>query len=323
MGNDINNKKTIKKILIIGSRGMLGQELVGVFSGDKDFEIISWDREEVDITDKNNLFEKIKKLKPEIIINSAAYNAVDKCEEDDKEFELAKKINGEAPGYLAEISKEIGAILVHYSTDYVFGKEMPPIPEPKGCTGSCGSCGLHEDFAPEIGFDENAKPAPVSRYGETKLMGEKLVQEKGEKYYLVRTSKIFGKPALSEGAKKSFFDVMLAVGKKAVAEGGEVKAVDEETSCFTYAPDLARKTKEIIEAKKEFGIYHIVNSDPCTWYEAVLELYKQTGIAPKVVPVSADEFPRPAMRPFFSVLINTKLNPLRSYKEALREYLKV
>jgi dTDP-4-dehydrorhamnose reductase len=307
----------MKKVLIIGSRGMLGQELVNVFSEDKDFEMIGWDREEIDITDKNNLFEKIKKIKPEIIINSAAYNAVDKCEEDEKEFELAKKINGEAPGYLAEISKEIGATLVHYSTDYVFGKEMPPIPEPKGCTGSCGSCGLHENFAPEIGFDENAEMAPINKYGETKLMGEKSVQEKGEKYYLVRTSKIFGKPGATEGAKKSFFDVMLEVGKK----NKEVKVVDEETSCFTYAPDLAKKTKEIIEAKKEFGIYHVVNSDPCTWYEAVLELYKIKKIKTEVIPVSGDEFPRPAMRPFFSVLLNTKLNPLRSWKEALGEYL--
>lgn len=307
----------MRKVLIIGSRGMLGQELVNVFSDDKDFEIIGWDREEIDITDKNNLFEKIKKLKPEIIINSAAYNAVDKCEEDEKEFELAKNINGEAPGYLAEISKEIGATLVHYSTDYVFGKEMPPIPEPTGCTGSCGSCGLHENFVPEIGFDEDANPAPVSRYGETKLMGEKEVEKVGGKFYIIRTSKIFGKPGATEGSKKSFFDVMLEVGKK----NESVKAIDEETSCFTYAPDLARKTKEIIEAKKEFGIYHIVNSDPCTWYEAVLELYKQAGITPKVVPVSADEFPRPAMRPFFSVLLNTKLNPLRNWKNALKEYL--
>ncbi len=311
----------MKKILIIGAKGMLGQELVNVFGGDKECEVVAWDREDIDIAEKEKLKNKIRELKPAVIINAAAYNAVDKCEQDEKEYKIAEIINGKAPGYLAEISKEIGAIFVHYSTDYVFGKEMPPIPEPKGCTGSCGSCGLHENFVLEIGFDENAMPAPVSRYGETKLMGEKSVQEKGEKYYLIRTSKIFGKPALTEGAKKSFFDVMLAVGKKAMAESGEVKAVDEETSCFTYALDLARKTKEIVEAKKEFGIYHIVNSDPCTWYEAVLELYEIAKIKIEVIPVGGDEFPRPAQRPFFSVLLNTKLNPLRSYKEALREYL--
>ncbi|HBO16516.1 MAG: dTDP-4-dehydrorhamnose reductase [Candidatus Moranbacteria bacterium GW2011_GWE2_35_2-] len=311
----------MKKILIIGSKGMLGQELVNVFGNDEDCKVVAWDREDIDIADSAQIRVKVGEIKPDVIINAAAYNAVDKCEEDKKEYEIAEIINGKSPGYLAEISKEIGAVFVHYSTDYVFGKEMPPIPEPAGCTGSCASCGLHNDYIPEIGFDEQAKPAPVSKYGETKLMGEKSVQEKGEKYYIIRTSKIFGKPGVTEGAKKSFFDVMLAVGKKAEAGGGEVKAVDEETSCFTYAPDLARKTREIIEAKKEFGIYHVVNSDPCTWYEAVLELYGQAGIKAKVVPVSGDEFPRPAMRPFFSVLLNTKLNSLRNWKNALEEYL--
>ncbi|MCK9379335.1 MAG: NAD(P)-dependent oxidoreductase [Candidatus Moranbacteria bacterium] len=308
----------MKKILIIGSNGMLGQELVDVFGDDEDCNVVAWNRENIDITDSTQIEMKLKEVKPNVIINATAYNAVDKCEEDEKEYETAKNINGKAPGYLAQIAKEMGAIFVHYSSDYVFGKEMPPIPEPTGCTGSCASCGLHNDYIPEIGFDEEVEPSPVNKYGKTKLMGEKSVQKKGEKYYIIRTSKIFGKPGATESAKKSFFDVMLEVGKK----NKEVKVVDEETSCFTYAPDLARKTKEIVEAKKEFGIYHVVNSDPCTWYEAVLELYKIKKIKTEVIPVSGDEFPRPAMRPFFSVLLNTKLNPLRSWKEALGEYLK-
>ncbi len=312
----------MQKVLVIGSKGILGQELVQIFSEDKNFKVISWDRDEVDITNKKELQEKITELKPKLILNAVAYNAVDKCEEDEKEFELAKKVNGLAPGYLAEIAKKIGAIFVHYSTDYVFGKEMPKIPEPKGCTGSCGSCGLHENFEPEIGFDEEASPAPVNKYGESKLLGEQEVQKKGEKYYIIRLSKLFGKPAQSKDAKKSFFDVMLEVGKKNNPPAGGVKAVDEETSCFTYAPDLAQKTKEIIEAEKEFGIYHITNSDPCTWFEAVEELYVQAGLKTKIIPVSGDEFPRPAERPYFSVLLNAKLNPLRSYKEAMNEYLK-
>jgi len=196
----------MKKILIIGSKGMLGQELVNVFGNDEDCKVVAWDREDIDIADSAQIRVKVGEIKPDVIINAAAYNAVDKCEEDKKEYEIAEIINGKSPGYLAEISKEIGAVFVHYSTDYVFGKEMPPIPEPAGCTGSCASCGLHNDYIPEIGFDEQAKPAPVSKYGETKLMGEKSVQEKGEKYYIIRTSKIFGKPGVTEGAKKSFFE---------------------------------------------------------------------------------------------------------------------
>lgn len=300
---------------------MLGQELLSVF-GD-DYEVVTWDREELDITDEKSVREKIEKLKPEIILNAAAYNAVDKCEQDEAEFELAKKINGQAPGYLAKVAKEIGATLVHYSTDYVFGGEMPNIPEPEGCTGSCGSCGLHAGFEPEIGYGEDDKPSPVNRYGDSKLMGEEEVKKYGEKFYIIRLSKLFGKPSVSAGAKKSFFQVMLEVGKKALAQGTVVKAVDEETSCFTYAPDLAKKTKEIIESKKDFGIYHVVNGESCTWYDAVEELYLQAGLEGiKVEPVDGGEFPRPAKRPYFSVLLNKKLNPLRSYKDALYEYLK-
>jgi dTDP-4-dehydrorhamnose reductase len=327
-------KNIFNKILIIGSKGMLGQELVKVFSNDKNNEVIAWDKEDLDITNEKEVKEKISELKPQIIINAAAYNAVDKAEEP-KEFEIAKKINGEAPGYLAKTAKKIDAVLVHYSTDYVFDGE-PEIPEPQGCHHNCGSCGLHEGFEPKIGFDETAKPNPINNYGKSKLLGEQAVQSNSEKYYIIRLSKLFGKPAEALGAKKSFFDVMLEAGKKnkgvhpvksplkrgaTKSQFDGVKVIDEETSCFTYAPDLAVKTREIITAEKPFGIYHVVNSDPCTWYEAVLELYQQAKIKAEVIPIMASDFPRPAKRPYYSVLLNTKLNPLRSYKEALREYL--
>lgn len=311
----------MQKILIIGAKGMLGQELVDIFEKDKDYKVTAWDVANIDITDEAQVKEKISRLAPEIILNAAAYNAVDLCEKNKAEFEKAKELNGKAPGYLAKIAKKIDAVLVHYSSDYVFNG-MPEIMEPAGCGGSCGSCSLHEGFVPEIGFDENAIPDPIQKYGKTKLMGEIAVQRNGEKYYIIRTQKIFGKPAKAKGAKKSFFDVMLEAGKNPPAGGKEVKVIDEETACFTYAPDLAKKTKEIIEANKPFGIYHVANSGPCTWYEAVIELYKMAKVKTKVIPVGSEEFKRPAVRPYVSTLINTKLNPMRSYKLALREYLK-
>lgn len=307
----------MNKVLIIGAKGMLGQELVSIFKNDTDYKVTAWDFDKLDITDEAQVKEKITKLAPNIILNAAAYNAVDACEKDKTEFAKAKNLNGKAPGYLAKIAKKLDSTLVHFSSDYVFSG-MPDFPEPSGCSGSCGSCSLHEGFAPEIGFDENAICEPVQKYGKTKLMGEEAVQKNGEKYYIIRLSKLFGKPAKSKTAKRSFFDVMLEAGKK----NKEVKVIDEETSLFTYAPDLAKKTKEIIEANKQFGIYHVANSGACTWHEAAVELYKMAKIKTKVIPISADEFPRPAQRPYVSTLINTKLNPMRSYKLALREYLK-
>jgi len=312
------------KVLVIGSKGMLGQELVSLFKKDNGYEVFGWDREDIDIIKSAETAKKINKIKPNIIINATGYNAVDKAEEK-KEYELAKKINGIAPGNLAKIAKKLNAVFVHYSTDYVFDGQ-PEIPEPAGCTHSCSSCGLHESFTPQIGFDENAKPNPISNYGKSKLLGEKEVKKNSKKRYIIRLSKLFGKPAKSKEAKRSFFDIMLEAGKKRLPDGRRVKSVrviDEETSCFTYAPDLAKKTKEIIESEKPYGIYHAVNSEPCTWYEAVVELYKQAKIKTKVIPVSGDEFPRPAKRPHYSVLLNTKLNPMRSYKDALKEYLKL
>jgi dTDP-4-dehydrorhamnose reductase len=304
----------MKKLLTIGAKGMLGQELVSIFKKDKDYKVTAWDKKEIDITNQKQVREKIGELKPDIIINAAAYNNVDGCEKNKRELEKAKNLNGKAPGYLAKAAKKIGAVLVHYSTDYVFSG-MPEITEPSGCAGSCGSCRLHERFVPQLGFDEDATAEPIQKYGKTKLMGEQAVRKNGKKYYIIRTSKLFGKSA---SGKESFFGKMLKIAKNKK----EIKVVDEETSCFTYAPDLAKKTKEIIESKQPAGIYHVTNAGACTWYEAVVELYKLAKIKTKVIPVGSEEFPRPAKRPYYSALINTKLNPLRNYKSALKEYLK-
>ena len=275
----------------------MGGQLVKVFKADKKYEVIAWDREEIDITDKELVFKKIKELKPDIIINAAAYNAVDKCEEDEKEFELAKKINAEAVGYLVEACLETGAVLVQYSSDYVFAGDK------------------------KEGYKEDDEAKPVNKYGETKLAGEEEVIKKsgqGLKYYLIRTSKLFGPKAESEGAKPSFFDLMLEQAKKKK----ELDVVNEEVSGFTYTPDLARATKKLLESDKGYGVYHITNVGRATWYEAAVELFKIVGKKIKINPVTAAKFPRPAKRPAYSVLVNTKFEMQRDWKDALREYLK-
>jgi len=283
------------KILILGAKGNLGQQLVKVFTAGND--IIAWDRGEIDISDRELILKKIGDVKPELIINAAAYNAVDKCEDNDEEYELAKKVNIDGPKFLAEACLKIGATLIHYSTDYVF------------------------DGSNKDGYIETDEPKPINRYGKTKFHGETRILElsgSGLKWYLIRTSKLFGPKAESELAKSSFFDVMLEQAKSKPS----LEVVDEEVSCFTYTPDLAEATRELVDKNSGYGIYHLVNSGSCTWYSAAVELFKLASVEIEVKPITSEKLARPAKRPKFSVLLNTKFSPMRDYREALREYLK-
>ncbi len=313
----------MKKVIILGSKGMLGQELVRVFGSDDGYEVIAWDRDDADVRDKVELSEKIMDIMPDVIFNAVAYNAVDACEEDDEEYQKAKVLNGIFPGELASISKNIGATVVHYSTDYVFDGKRPVY---KGTSKNPSCCGQRCDGCMYMGADdtldyyayhENDEAHPVSRYGRSKLMGEENVERVGGDYYIIRLSKLFGLPAESAEGKKSFFDVMLELGKK----NDSVQAVDGETSKFTYAPDLAEKSKEIVEKNMDSGIYHVANEGAVTWYDGVVELYKIVGLDTKIEPVTPETFPRPAARPDSSVLKVTKIEPLRHYSEALEEYI--
>jgi dTDP-4-dehydrorhamnose reductase len=129
---------------------------------------------------------------------------------------------------------------------------------------------------------------------------------------------LFGPKGESGAAKQSFFDLML---KAAQGKAG-LEIVNEEVSCFTYTPDLAMATKKLVESDKGFGIYHLINPGPATWYQAAVELFRLAGVTARVAPVKADKFPRPAKRPKFSTLLNTKFEALRPWKDALAEYLK-
>jgi dTDP-4-dehydrorhamnose reductase len=273
---------------------MLGQDLVKVFENDMNWEVFGYDRESVDITSEESLRKIIDQDKPNAVINASAYNAVDRCETDEIEYELAKKINGYGPGILAKIGKEKNIPIIHYSTDYVFD-------------GDKGE------------YNENEKPNPISNYGRSKLLGEEEVAKNTDSYYLIRSSKLFGSPGSSAMAKRSFFDSMIELSK----DNSVLKIVDEEKSCFTYTPDLALETKKIIEEKIPYGIYHVINEGACTWFEAADFLFKLAKIDIETVPVPSSEFPRPAKRPKSSVLINSKLKPLRNYQDALVDYMKI
>lgn len=292
------------KLLILGAKGMLGQALVKEFNN-ADYEAVGWDKVELDITDRERVLEKIGALKPEVIINAAAYNNVDRAEAEDKE--LAFKINAKAVEYLAEAGARADALLVHYSTDYVFRGDQ------------------------EDGYAEDAAPDPQSVYAKSKFKGEKAVLCHPERhacrqvgseesiFYLIRTSRLFGPVGAGEGAKRSFVETMIDMVKNKGQT--ELNLIDEEVSSPTYVVDLARVTRELIESGKPSGIYHRTNDGACTWYGWAKKIFEIAGLPVKLNPVPASNFPRPAPRPKFSALLTTKLPPLRPWGESLKEFL--
>lgn len=275
------------KIIILGAKGMLGQEIRRVFLGT---EILVWDFDELDITNEYKVQERITQEKPNIVINCAAYNNVDKAE---KERGMAVTLNGYAPGFIAKACKEAGAIFVHYSTDYVFDGEK------RG------------------GYKEADVPKPISAYGASKLLGEIETKKNIDKYYIIRLSRLFGRTGMGIDVKNSFVDKMIELSKIK----DKLEVINEELSSPTYAPDLAKRTKYILENNLPFGVYHGTNDGACTWYEFAREIFKQIKKDIELVPISSDKFLRLAKRPEYSVLLNTKLLPMRSWKEALSDYL--
>lgn len=283
------------KFLVLGAKGMLGQELMKVFSADGQI-LFGLDRKELDIIDEKILTEKINEIQPDVVLNAVANNAVDEIEKTEENFALAKKINGEAVGNLAKICKEKGILLVHYSSDYVFGGEN------------------------KNGYAEDARLSPVDKYGESKALGEKLLQENTDKYYLIRLSRLFGKPAASAGAKISFVDRMIQLFNE--KHQTHFDLVDDEISSPTYAPDLALFTKKLIDSKKSYGIYHGANAGACNWFDFAKKVFELKNMKVDLAPVPGSKFNRPAKRPMFSELLNTKMPTQRSWEEALAEYLR-
>ena len=274
----------MKKILIIGAKGMLGTELVEIFQQDQNYEVVTADLPEIDITIPRSIEQNLTKFKPDIVINAAAFTDVDGCEE---QIELCHRVNGEALEYLAKECVKIGAVLVHYSTDYVFDGEQ------------------------EEGYQEDARVDPQSQYGKSKLLGEQNLRKYGEKYYIIRSAWLFGKNG------KNFVETMLELAKTK----DHLEVVNDQFGKPTYAKDLAKRTKELLETENDYGIYHLTNEGITSWYDFTREIFKIAGITIPVKPVTTDKFPRPAKRPHYSALINTKLPKSRPWSEALEEYL--
>lgn len=276
------------KILITGSNGMLGHDLIDVLENDN--ELILTTSKSLDITDKEKTISFIKENNPDIVINSAAYTDVDGCEEN---VDLAFNVNGEGVRNLALGCKEANCPLVHVSTDYVFnGKNDRP-------------------------WVEDDEIGPISIYGKSKLDGEIAIQEILDKFFIVRTAWLYG---VNGG---NFPKTMLELAKN----HPEITVVYDEVGSPTYTLDLAKAIGELIKTDF-YGIYHLTNSDSCSWCEFARYIFEVAEVDVKVIPVTASEFARPAPRPSYSVLENKKwiengFNPLRSYKEAIVDYIEL
>lgn len=271
------------KILLLGKTGLLGSVLFRVFS-DKN-ELFSPSRKQCDVTNINSIRSAIEESRPNIIINATGYTNVDKAEE---EYLEAEFVNSFGIENLVKTLQEKEIPLVHFSTDYVF------------------------DGAKKEGYAEQDAPNPLSAYGRSKAKGEARIINNLTKYYLIRTSWLFGENG------KNFADAMLKLAKT----NDEISVVDDQIGCPTYSLDLARAVKELVENKSPFGIYHLVNDGRCSWFEFAQEIFFQLGLAVKVLPITSEQLKRPAKRPKYSVLLNTKCAKLRPWQQALADYLK-
>lgn len=276
------------KILITGANGMLAKAVRERF---KEEELLLTDVEELDITDLEKVEEFVSNYSPDVIINCAAYTAVDKAEE---QLALARKINCDGPRNLAIAANKNHSVLIHVSTDYVFGGDLS---------------------LDEIYQEEDSK-APVTAYGITKLEGEEAIKENTTEYYIFRTAWLYG-----DG--NNFVRTMLKLGR----EKDRLTVVADQHGSPTYSVDLAEIMAQAIEKKIPYGIYHTTNLGFTTWYEFTKEIFRQADITCDVVPVTSEEFVRPAKRPKNSKMSKDKILTagieIPTWENALERYLKI
>lgn len=268
------------KVLVTGAGGMLGQDLCAVFE-DNGLYVIPLTHNDLDITNFDNCKTIIEQIKPQIIINIAAYTNVEKAEE---EPDIALKINQKGAENIAKISKETGAIMVHISTDYVF------------------------DGIKNVPYLASDAPNPLNKYGYSKLKGEDAVKKFGDKYYIVRTSWLYGLFG------KNFVDTMIELSK----QQDEIKVVDDQIGSPTYTVDLAMGILNIIG--KPYGTYHIANEGETSWFNFAKEIFKLKNSNIKLIPCNSEDFKQKATRPKYSVLHSDV--PMRGWIEALKDYVK-
>jgi dTDP-4-dehydrorhamnose reductase len=277
------------KILIIGARGMLGRDLQPTLS--LRHEVVGTDLEELDITRPGQTRETIDSLRPDVVINLAALTDVDGCE---SQREKAFLVNAEGALEVARGCAATGARLIHLSTDYVFDGTSP------------------------VPYTEETLPRPLNVYGESKLLGERGVQETGGNYLILRTAWLFGRHG------KNFVDTLLRLS----SQQEEIRVVNDQRGSPTYTRDLSWAIERLL-GREERGILHITNSGSCTWFEfagKILAMKGPRGHSVRLLPISSADLGQPAKRPANSVLDCSKFEriagwKMRCWEECLREYL--
>jgi dTDP-4-dehydrorhamnose reductase len=282
------------KILVIGASGQLGSDLLRQLSSEN---IVALSHLDIEITDITSVKQALEKHHPDLVINTAAFHRVDDCEvEPDKAF----SVNALGVRNVAVATQQIQAKLMHISTDYIFGGEAEPRNSP---------------------YTEFDTPVPPNIYGQSKLAGENFVRDFCHKYFIVRTSGLFG-VAGSSGKGGNFVETMLRLAK----ERNELKVVNDQVFSPTCTKDLARKIAQLITTEY-YGTFHITNRDTCSWYEFTREILRLAGLQTPVIPITSEQYPQKARRPHFSVMDNYHLRLLgmddaRSWQEALLDYMK-
>jgi len=240
-------------------------------------EVVAVDQPELNFLDLASLGELVRRHSPTVIVNAAAYTAVDKAESD---ASLCRAINATAPGFLASEAKKIGALFVHYSTDYVYpGNTTTP-------------------------YVEDDATGPLGEYGRTKLEGDQSIQQSGASYLIFRTAWVYG----ARGA--NFLRTMLRLAK----ERPELRVVSDQVGAPTWSRMIAEGTaqtiaKAVVDPARYSGVYHLTAGGETSWYgftEAILDIFNPQP-RPKVAPLTTDQYPTPAKRPAYSVLSNDKL----------------
>lgn len=277
------------RVLIIGANGLVGRAMKEVFEAE--YEVHAVDKDQVDVTVYNSVKRVIKDLSPQVVVNAAGFSDVDACE---RKSQLAFAVNAEGAKNVAKAVSLVKAKMVYISSDYVFdGKKNTP-------------------------YTEEDQPNPLNVYGESKLLGERYVQDLSEDFLIIRTQWLFGPHG------RNFVDTLLSL----LDQGQErIEVVDDLVGSPTYTLDLAEALKVLLK-KDAWGIYHISNSGQCSWYELAREVLNLMGKDKvELVPISSADLTRPARRPIFSVLSKEKFErdtgmKMRPWQEALAEYLK-